>query len=114
MSFCKIEEACGRYIEALDKQSPIVSTSHYYLRGLYDAYGKKRVDAELDRQFEEKAMKLTNISTTPNVDGSRAVNWRSHPQADWRPVGRLMPELPDSRQQPQNRWARKLVEAQRG
>ncbi len=53
MSYVKIEEACGRYITHLGKQSPIVSYSHHYLRGLYDAYGTDEVDAELKRQFAE-------------------------------------------------------------
>jgi len=50
-----IQKACSDYIKHLDKQSPIVSTSHHYLRGLYDTYGKPAVDRELDKQFDAAA-----------------------------------------------------------
>jgi hypothetical protein len=50
----QLTKACADYIKYLDKQSPIVSTSHHYLRGLYDGYGKTAVDNEVERQFSER------------------------------------------------------------
>lgn len=44
---------CAAYIERLHTQSPIVSDSHHWLRGLYRTYGKTAADAEIERQFAE-------------------------------------------------------------
>ena len=66
-----LKQACGDYINYLDRQSPIVSTSHHYLRGLYDAYGKAAVDAEVDRQFNNDNNALNFIiETTDNLLGN--------------------------------------------
>ena len=45
---------CIEYINFLDNQSPIISTSHLMLNYLYRKYDKARVDAEIDRQFALK------------------------------------------------------------
>lgn len=53
MSTDRFEQGLRGYIDLLHSQSPIVSTSHYYLRGLYDWYGETRVDEGLQRIFDE-------------------------------------------------------------
>lgn len=47
-----LARAVDGYVKLLENQSPIYSTSHYYLRGMYDSFGKERVDQALDLYFE--------------------------------------------------------------
>ena len=42
-----------RYLELLEKQSPIVSTSHLLLGDIYKIWGRDKVRLEIERQLKE-------------------------------------------------------------
>jgi hypothetical protein len=50
----RFRENVAAYITYLERQSPIISDSHTKLWALYQVYGRKKVDAELERQFNQE------------------------------------------------------------
>lgn len=42
-----------RYLDLLEKQSPIVSTSHLLLGDIYKIWGEDKVKLEIDNQLKE-------------------------------------------------------------
>jgi len=42
-----------RYLDLLEKQSPIVSTSHLLLGDIYKIWGRDKVRLEIDKQLKE-------------------------------------------------------------